>query len=126
MAGPGVDTDNDTVIDSLDNCILAPNVVGNGASVHQCDSDNDGYGNACDPDTNNDNIVGIPDFGDFTANFPSSGPAPHTVADLNCDGVVGIPDFGPFTATFTGSGVPGPSGLPCAGNGTGSCPPSSP
>jgi len=110
-AGTAPDQDNDTVPDAADNCL----VTRNGASEapnNQCDTDGDGYGNACDADTNNDNGVGIPDFGTFTADFGGSG-HPVSNADTNCDGGVGIPDFGTFTAAF-GSSV-GPSGLSCAG-----------
>jgi Thrombospondin type 3 repeat len=102
------DTDNDTVVDSLDNCVLVPN-----AGTRFCDTDQDGYGNACDPDTNNDGVVGGPDFGTFTASFGATGATGANVADLNCDGVVGGPDFGTFTSTF--GKAPGPSGLSCAG-----------
>jgi len=106
MAGTATpDTDNDGIIDTLDNCVLKPN-----AGAAFCDTDQDGYGNACDADTNNDGVVGVPDFGTFTASFGQAGALP---ADTNCDGTVGIPDFGTFTATF---GTPvGPSGLSCAG-----------
>jgi Thrombospondin type 3 repeat len=106
LAGtPAIDTDNDTVVDTLDNCVNTPN-----AGALFCDTDQDGYGNACDADTNNDGIIGGPDFGSFTSNFGATGP---NVADLNCDQVVGGPDFGKFTASF--GGAPGPSGLSCAG-----------
>jgi Thrombospondin type 3 repeat len=98
-----IDSDNDTVPYCLDNCVTVPN-------ASQCDTDEDGYGNACDADTNNDGIVGGPDFGAFTASFGASG---ANVADLNCDGIVGGPDFGTFTSSF--GKPPGPSGLPCAG-----------
>jgi len=110
MAGPAPDADNDTVADSVDNCVLVPNgATGN----NQCDSDQDGYGNSCDADTTNDFIVGIPDFGTFTATFNNTGSPDAGRADTNCDGIVGIPDFGTFTARF--NGTPGPSGKPCAG-----------
>jgi hypothetical protein len=103
--------DNDTVPDNIDNCLF----VNNGAAEapnNQCDTDGDGYGNACDFDINNDFVVGGPDFGCFTANFGKTG-HPLVACDINCDGVVGGPDFGLFTATFGGS--VGPSGLVCAG-----------
>ena len=52
--GPLTDTDNDTVIDSIDNCV-------NHANTDQRDTDNDGTGNRCDADINNDNLVDMLD-----------------------------------------------------------------
>ena len=46
------DTDNDGVIDALDNCIEAPNGIHETGG--QRDSDSDGFGNACDANYNND------------------------------------------------------------------------
>jgi hypothetical protein len=109
-AGVNGDGDNDTVPDATDNCLVAPNGPRH-APNNQCDTDQDGYGNACDADVNNDFAVGIPDFGTWTAQFGLMGA--DLVADTNCDGGVGIPDFGTFTVDF-GSSV-GPSGLSCAG-----------
>lgn len=110
MAGTVADTDNDGVVDPLDNCVALAN-----AAPDDCDSDVDGYGNACDCDYNNDYVCGGPDFGTFSAAFgPGASPA-----DQTCDGIVGGPDFGAFAAGF--GGPPGPSGKACAGM-VGSCP----
>jgi hypothetical protein len=108
LAGPAPDMDSDGVPDVIDNCKLVSN-----ASPADCDSDQDGYGNACDADYSQDNTVGVPDFGTFTGNFGVAVPAPFAVSDHNCDGTTGVPDFGTFTGTF--GGQPGPSGLSCAG-----------
>jgi hypothetical protein len=102
--------DNDAVPDEMDNCLTDPNGARE-APNNQCDTDRDGYGNTCDADTNQDNIVGIPDFGTLVATFGQTGPG--LVADFTCDGVVGIPDFATAAAMF-GLSV-GPSGLACAG-----------
>jgi hypothetical protein len=120
FAGTVPDADSDTVADNVDNCLTDPNgAVGEpaGALAAQCDTDGDGYGNACDPDVSNDGVVGGPDYGPITASFGGPG-HPGNPADVNCDGVVGGPDYGPVTATF--GGAPGPSGLSCAG--TSPCP----
>jgi hypothetical protein len=107
--------DSDTVPDAVDNCLTVPNGAPGqpaGALVGQCDTDRDGYGNACDPDVSNDGVVGGPDYGPITASFGETG-HPDNPADVNCDGVVGGPDYGPVTQKF--GGAPGPSGLSCAG-----------
>ncbi|MEE9411845.1 MAG: hypothetical protein V3V22_02210 [Methylococcales bacterium] len=44
------DTDEDGIVDALDNCTLVVN-------TNQTDTDADGYGNACDADFNNNDIV---------------------------------------------------------------------
>jgi hypothetical protein len=76
-AGPIVDTDGDGVIDNLDNCAGLVN-------SEQCDTDLDGYGNGCDPDFDQSNQVGIPDFATFAAAF---GLAPGP-SGLLCAGTV--------------------------------------
>ena len=115
LAGTVIDTDGDTIPDASDNCVNVMNAaVGQpaGALASQCDIDQDGYGNACDPDVSNDGVVGGPDYGPITASFGGLG-YPTNSADVNCDGLVGGPDYGPITANF--GGAPGPSGLSCAG-----------
>lgn len=51
-----VDTDGDGVVDAIDNC---PNLM----NADQRDTNGDGFGNRCDPDLNNDNIVNVIDLG---------------------------------------------------------------
>ena len=53
--GVGQDGDADGVCDVMDNCTAVPN---NG----QRDTNVNGFGNICDPDFNNDGIVGEQDF----------------------------------------------------------------
>ena len=84
-----IDTDSDSVVDSIDNCA----VVANG---QQTDSDGDMYGNACDADFNNDGVVNGLDVGTFVAQFGTGGPD----ADFNGDGVVNGLDVGPFVNMF--------------------------
>ncbi len=102
------DLDEDGVLDSEDNCLDVPN-------SDQTDTNRDGYGNACDPDYNNDGAVGIPDFDVFRPRFgltdEDSGFDP--AVDHNGDGAIGIPDFNLFRSFF--GHEPGPSGLACAG-----------
>ncbi|MEE9371617.1 MAG: thrombospondin type 3 repeat-containing protein [Saprospiraceae bacterium] len=48
--GSGIDTDNDGIDDSVDNCPLI-------ANEDQIDFDNDGLGNSCDQDNDNDGVL---------------------------------------------------------------------
>lgn len=81
ILAPG-DDDLDGVPDSADNCTIV-------ANAGQQDADNDGYGNACDGDFDNNCIVNFLDVGAFATAFLSS----TTVFDLNSDGVVNFLDY---------------------------------
>ena len=59
------------------------------ANAGQADTDDDGYGNQCDCDLNNDGLVGQADFIEFRANWGANG----GVADFNADDRVGQADF---------------------------------
>ncbi len=76
------DSDGDTIPDADDNCRLTVN-------SDQRDSDDDGHGNACDCDLNNDNMVTLPDFTKFRSLWNST----DDLADFNGDGSVGLQDF---------------------------------
>lgn len=109
MAGVAPDFDNDTVPDVLDNCVEAPN-----AGSASCDTDQDGYGNACDGDFNNNGSVSVTDFVSFFS--PDlGGPDGGTGTDMNCNGTVTVTDFLPPYFSDQLGGSPGPSGLSCAG-----------
>lgn len=92
------DADSDIVADSVDNCTLAPN-------ADQRDTDDDGYGNACDPDFNNDGIVNATDLAFFKPRFFTSDPD----ADLTGDGIVNAADLAILKTFFFKP--PGPSAL---------------
>ncbi|MEM7411124.1 MAG: thrombospondin type 3 repeat-containing protein [Myxococcota bacterium] len=111
-AGLAPDADSDGVPDVLDNCSTTPN-----AAPFDCDTDKDGYGNACDGDFDQDFDVDGVDFNPgFLSVFTGSGLPSPTGTDMDCDGDVDGSDFNPvFLNQFTGSGAPGPSGLNCAG-----------
>jgi len=71
-----------TIFDHPDNCILI-------ANPDQRDTDNDGYGNACDPDFDNNLIVNASDLAYFkTVMF-----TPDLDADFNNDGIVNAADL---------------------------------
>jgi hypothetical protein len=94
-----VDEDDDGVNDDLDNCreYVNPN---------QRDSDNDGYGNWCDPDYDNNGIV---NFGDFIRLVRAWGSDDFDI-DLNDDGIINFGDFVIFVHYFFGP--PGPGAKP--------------
>jgi hypothetical protein len=64
------DLDDDAVIDKMDNCVPRSGeeidrLAAQNFRVHgvQTDTDDDGFGNRCDSDYDNDGIVGFSDFG---------------------------------------------------------------
>ncbi|MFK8031996.1 MAG: S8 family serine peptidase [Gammaproteobacteria bacterium] len=95
-----VDTDGDGVEDSSDNCTLI-------ANSNQRDTNGDGYGNACDPDLNNDGTVNFVDISLFSGSFPGSGVGLDE--DFNGDNLVNFIDYILFTTFFLDP--PGPSGV---------------
>jgi hypothetical protein len=96
------DADGDGIFDYQDNCQVVPNPA-------QCDSEFDGYGNACDADLNNNGIVNAQDTTLFRQQLGQPSPLPNRKpADLNCNGAINAQD----TTIFRGLlGLPpGPSG----------------
>jgi hypothetical protein len=106
------DSDSDGVPDSIDNCTLV-------ANPDQRDTDGDGFGNACDPDLDNNCLVTVctddfftpecgasgTDMGVMSLRFLTSDPD----ADLNGDGAV---NFGDLNILLSYEGLPpGPSSL---------------
>ncbi|MDJ0866281.1 MAG: hypothetical protein QNK03_09255, partial [Myxococcota bacterium] len=91
------DADGDGVPDREDNCI-------DDANATQLDADRDGYGDACDPDYNDDGSVGISDFNRFRPQFglTDADPGFDPAVDHDGDGSVGIPDFNVFRSFFGG------------------------
>ncbi|MFK8013918.1 MAG: hypothetical protein AB8G17_00580 [Gammaproteobacteria bacterium] len=90
------DSDGDGVPDACDNCTVVANAL-------QEDSDNDGFGNQCDADFNQDCVVNVQDLGFLRSVFFTNDPD----ADLNSDGVVNIIDLGVLRTLFFMP--PGPS-----------------
>jgi hypothetical protein len=103
------DLDGDLVPDDEDNCITEPN-------AGQRDTNEDGYGNACDPDYDDDEDVGVEDFFLLSIAWGSTlGEALFDEdIDADADDVIGSGDFG-LLSRYWGQ-LPGPSGLPCAGS----------
>lgn len=91
-----LDADGDGVGDSVDNCLNASNAT-------QLDTDADGFGNACDADTNNDCIVNFVDLSAFGGAFLSA----EALFDFNGDGAVNFIDLTTLSNAFLDA--PGPS-----------------
>ncbi len=103
------DTDADNVADADDDCILA-------ANSSQLDSNQDGYGNACDSDFDDDGVVAAADYamllGAYGATVGSPGYDP--ALDREGDGAIGASEYALFFQAY--GAPPGPSGLGCAGS----------
>jgi hypothetical protein len=97
------DSDADGVYDDQDNCI-------NAANSSQVDSDNDGFGNLCDGDFNNNGVTNAQDYVLFKAAVgqPSTPPA-YSQYDLNTNGFINTQDYVLFRSAL--GEAPGPSGL---------------
>lgn len=76
------DSDGDGILDGQDNCAAT-------ANADQKDSDEDGWGDACDCDLTNDGIVNQADFMLFRSYWGTTEP----VADFNGDNTVNQADF---------------------------------
>jgi hypothetical protein len=92
------DSDGDGIPDRSDNCTLV-------ANSDQRDTDNDGFGNICDPDLNNDLITNAADLALFKQVFGTS----DDNADFDGDGIVNASDLAILRSGFLVA--PGPSGL---------------
>lgn len=99
FGGPFPDTDSDSFTDNEDNCILVFNPT-------QRDTDDDGYGNACDPDLNNDGVVNFTDISIWAQVFNTMN---NGAEDFNGDGFVNFTDFIIMRNYFLQP--PGPSAL---------------
>ncbi|MFK8029865.1 MAG: NF038122 family metalloprotease [Gammaproteobacteria bacterium] len=77
------DSDGDGFLDLGDNCT-------NVANPSQLDTNNDGFGNACDPDLNNDGTVNFLDVSLFAEVFNTNQGGD---ADFNGDGLVNFLDY---------------------------------
>lgn len=99
------DFDGDGVFDLFDNCVRHDN-------VEQQDSDQDGFGNVCDADFNDDGVVGAGDVA-LIASRAGVLAAGNEEFDLDSSGVVGANDVA--RAANASGQPPGPSGLACAG-----------
>jgi hypothetical protein len=102
------DADGDAICDESDSCLLV-------ANPSQLDSDFDGFGNACDPDYDNDGRVSLGDSSRLLAGQVDDhlDPAYRPAHDSDGDGSVGEAELALIGAHF--GAAPGPSGLACAG-----------
>jgi hypothetical protein len=109
LSKAGWDLDQDGIVNADDKCSSQAN-----AGSLNCDTDQDGYGNVCDGDFEQNNLTTASDFStmflpDFNKRTDSG-----VGTDMDCSGLVTSADSTLFTTNF-GKGKPGPSGLTCAG-----------
>jgi hypothetical protein len=93
------DTDADGVPDDADNCVRV-------ANADQRDTDDDGFGNMCDADLDDDCNVNFLDLGLMKSVFFTTDADP----DLDGSGGVNFADLGIMKGGFFNP--PGPSGVP--------------
>jgi hypothetical protein len=97
-APPAPDSDGDGVADNLDNCKLVVN-------ANQRNSDGDSFGNICDPDFNQNNVVDPADLSRLKSKLGTV----SANEDLNGNGVVDPADLS-LLKTYLGK-APGPTGI---------------
>jgi hypothetical protein len=106
QAAEFADTDQDRVVDIIDNCTKTSNPL-------QTDGDNDGFGNACDADLNNDGKVTQADEGLFLQqqkNYAAGKPY-NPAADFDANGKVEDSDYKILLAAIKAGLVPGPTAV---------------
>lgn len=122
IAGSITDTDGDGVPDSFDNCVNTDNgpLQASGACNGQEDGlVVDGYGRACDTDTNDDGTTALNDVSATLAAAKVGSTNP--TFDYNCDGTTALNDVSRALSDAKIGATPGPSGLACAGVGPFPC-----
>jgi len=99
----GADGDGDGFADVCDNCFEAVN-------PDQRDTNDDGYGNVCDADLNDDLIVNLADLSILRQHYGAASGDPNfdSDSDLNGDGIINLGDLAILRAYY--GGAPGPSG----------------
>jgi RHS repeat-associated protein len=109
--GADGDRDNDGIADSQDNCSLH-------ANPDQVDSDEDGYGNRCDTDLNNDGVVNNTDLALYfqTHNTTADGGQPdgkqyNPMMDFNNDQAINRWDLRIFKLWYVSSEGAGPGAI---------------
>lgn len=105
------DSDSDGAGDLCDNCseVYNPDQRDSNSS----EDDNSAkpglqhYGNACDPDFNNNGSIGLDDFNEIRRYFRLTVPPAPSYMDIDGNGVVGLEEFNTWKIYFRGAPGPG-------------------
>jgi len=92
----GFDADSDSIADCFDNCVNVPNPVQRDTNSDEDDNTNKAgiqhYGNLCDPDFNNNGLVGLEDFNTWRTYYRQAVPPAPDDVDLNGNGIIDLGD----------------------------------
>ncbi|MBI4687210.1 MAG: right-handed parallel beta-helix repeat-containing protein [Nitrospirae bacterium] len=93
----GFDADNDGIADCFDNCRNVANPDQRDSNAGEDDNTTKAgiqhYGDVCDPDFNNDGIVGLADINELRKYYGKSVPPAPASVDLDGNGVIGLSDI---------------------------------
>ncbi|MBI5741808.1 MAG: RHS domain-containing protein [Nitrospirae bacterium] len=110
-SGTAGDADGDGAADVSDNCRYTANPDQRDTNADEDDdlslSGIQHYGNICDPDVDNDGLVGIEDYDVWRGYFRQTAPPAPEDADFNGNGLIGLDDYNIWRKYYTKAPGPG-------------------
>ncbi len=104
-----LDSDGDKVGDVCDNCVLVKNTDQRDDNYPEDDDPKAGtqhYGDACDPDFDNDGLVTLTDYATWRKYYRQAVPPAPAYVDLDNDNLVGLSDYAVWRKYYRSA--PGP------------------
>jgi hypothetical protein len=105
------DIDSDGVGDVCDNCRLVANPDQRDTNSDEDDNTNKAgeqhYGNLCDPDFNNNGLVGLEDFNTWRTYYRQTAPPAPDDVDLNGNGIIDLGDHNIWRSYYRKAPGPG-------------------